>query len=111
MLIFVIHPWFSQGALHQNFSHYTDTFCAEFARLSFHSFAGDTTIREGLPTNVLVTLLSAIAFVNVWPKAASQGAGPNTRIYLNKSASNPVNISDFTSLGILQSQQIHLEQI
>jgi hypothetical protein len=98
LLLFVIHPWFSKGALHQNFARYTDIFCAEFARLTFLSFAQDGTTREGLPTNDLVKLLSAVAFINVWPQASSRGAGPSVRLYLNPNATHTIVPTDLAAL-------------
>jgi hypothetical protein len=111
MLFFVIHPWFSQGPLHQNFSGYTDAFCAEFARLTFLSFSQDGTIREGLRTNDLVNLLSAVTFINVWPQASSHGSGPIVRIYLNPNALHTIASADLAAVGIRLGPQISIPQI
>jgi hypothetical protein len=111
MLFFVIHPWFSQGPLHQNFANYTDTFCAEFARLTFLSFDQHNTVRAGLPTNALVKLLSALAFINVWPQASSKGAGPTARIYLNPNAIHRIMPADLAALGTKLGPPISITQI
>ena len=111
MLFFVIHPWFSQEPLHQNFSGYTDAFCAEFARLTFLSFSQDGTMREGLPTNDLVKLLSAVAFINVWPQASSQGAGPSARIYLNPNAIHTIAAGELAAVEIRLGAQISITQV
>jgi hypothetical protein len=111
MLFFVIHPWFSQGPLHQNFAGYTDAFCAEFARLTFLSFSQDGTIREGLPTSDLVKLLSAVAFINVWPQASSQGADPSARIYLNPNAIHTIAAGELAAVEIRFGAQISITQV
>jgi hypothetical protein len=111
MLFFVIHPWFSQGPLHQNFEQHTDNFCTELARVTFLSFDHDHTIREGLPTHELVRLLSAIAFINVWPQPSSQGAGPTARLYLNPNALHPVEQPDLDFLQQRLGAQISITQM
>jgi hypothetical protein len=95
MLFFVMHPWFSQGSLHQNFAGFTGTFCQEFARQTFDTFNSAQTLPEGMPTADLVKLLSAIAFINVWPEAASKGRGPQSRIYLNPHATHKLDAAEF----------------
>jgi hypothetical protein len=95
MLFFVVHPWFSQGSLHQNFSGYTDRFCLELSRQTFVTFNSDLTLREGVPTADLVKLLSAIAFINVWPEIVSKGRGPQSRIYLNRHATHKLDATEF----------------
>jgi hypothetical protein len=111
MLFFLIHPWFSQGPLHQNFEQHTDIFCAEFARLTFLSFDHDHTIREGLPTHELVKFISGIAFINVWPQVSSQGTGPMARLYLNPRAGHPVERADFDFLQSKQGIQIDIAKL
>jgi hypothetical protein len=110
ILFFVIHPWFTQGPLF-HFAGNHDIFCTEFARLTFQSFDQDQTVREGMPTNQLVKLLSAIAFINVWPEPPSQDIGPTARMYLNATALHPIVPADFASLQTRLGTQISIAQI
>lgn len=95
MLFFMVHPWFSQGNLHQNFDGHVDKFGLEFARQTFYSFNADTAIREGMPTCDLVKLLSGIAFINVWPDPSCKGKGAEYRIYLNPHATHKLATIEF----------------
>lgn len=110
ILFFVIHPWFTQGPLF-HFAGNHDIFCTEFARLTFQSFDHDTTVREGMPTNQLVKLLSAIAFINIWPEPPAQDIGPTARIYLNATALHPIVPAEFASLRTRLGTQISITQI
>ena len=101
ILFFVIHPWFSKGAIHQNFAGYTDQFCRKLCDLTFDSFCKDQTLLFGLEKRELAKLLSGIAFINVWPQSSSMGSGASSRIFLNRNALFPLNRSDF---GQLQDQ-------
>jgi hypothetical protein len=95
VLFYIIHPWFSQGMLHQNFGGFVDDFTRSFAELTFKSFEQDTTPYEGLPTNEIMRLLSAIAFINVWPEKSSAGQGPTARFLLNPNARWPLSVESF----------------
>lgn len=90
VLIYIVHPWFSQGTMHQNFAGFVDDFARHFAECTFTSFQQDTTIVDGLPKHEVANLLSAVAFVNVWPQASSAGSGPTARILLNPHARWPM---------------------
>jgi len=98
MLLFVIHPWFSKGKLHQNFCGYTDRFCREFSRLAFHSFSDDTSLLEGMQKRQLTKLLAGIGFINAWTEKSSKGRGPSSRIFLNPNALNRLVQADFASI-------------
>jgi hypothetical protein len=98
LLFFVIHPWFSNGSLHQNFSNYTDNFCKTLARLTFKSFGDDKTILYGIEKCELAKLLSGVAFINVWPEKSSMGKGASSRVFLNTAAQNPLGPKDFSML-------------
>jgi hypothetical protein len=87
-----------------------DIFCTEFARLIFQSFDHDTTIREGMPTNQLVKLLSAIAFISAWPEPPSQNIGPTARMYLNATALHKIVPADLVSLQTRLGTQISITQ-
>ncbi len=97
-LIFVVHPWFSMGSLHQNFVGYTDQFCKKLAELTFQSFANDQDVLFGEKKSDLAKLLSSLVFINVWPEESSRGKGAMHRVYINKSAIHPLNKSDFIDL-------------
>jgi hypothetical protein len=111
MLFFIVHPWFSQGPLHQNFEQHTDIFCTELSRLTFLSFDHEYILRDGLPTHELVKLLSAIAFIDVWPQPSSRGTGPTARLYLNPNALYPVKQSDLHFLQQRLGAQISITQM
>ena len=111
ILFFVIHPWFSQGSLHQNFSGYTDSFCKNLSRLTFTSFANDQTIVFGLEKRDLAKLLSGIAFINVWPQNSSMGSGASSRIFLNKNARYPLNLPDFKQVSAIMGNNLMLEEV
>jgi hypothetical protein len=110
ILIFVIHPWFTQGPLF-HFPENHDIFCTEFARLIFQSFDHDTTIREGMPTNQFVKHLSAITFISVWPEPPSQDIGPTARVYLNATGLHQIVPADLASLQTRLGTQISITQI
>jgi hypothetical protein len=109
MLFFVIHPWFSKGALHQNVFGYADDFTRGLAELTFTSFEQDVALREGLPTRDLARLLSAIAFINVWPQSSSAGQGPTARIHLNPNANAPLSVASFGPLARRLGSALHIE--
>jgi hypothetical protein len=97
MLIFVIHPWFSQGELHQNFASFVDRFTEELARLAFFSFAGDKTLAGGIPREKAAKLLSGLVFLNGWPETGTDAPRPNPfcRIFLNGGAKHGLTVDDF----------------
>jgi|GEM_PF-2028168 len=97
VLFYIIHPWFSQGVLHQNFGSFVDEFTRSFAELTFKSFEQDTTPCQGLPKNEIMRLLSAVAFINVWPQKSSAGQGPSARFLLNPNARWPLSAESFVS--------------
>jgi hypothetical protein len=111
LLLFVIHPWFSQGELHQNFGGFVDTFARELARLVFLGFRHDATPLEGMPTSDAVKLLSAIAFLNVWPEEMGNEKRPSCRVYLNPIAVHPLERSDFASTEAVLGDDILIERI
>ena len=110
-LFFVIHPWFSQGNLHQNFDGYTDRFCKEFARLAFHSFSTDTALLEGMEKREITRLLSGIGFINVWQERSSKGRGPSNRIFLNSNARNPLEHKDFASIQLHFGNDLTIDEL
>jgi hypothetical protein len=96
LLMFVIHPWFSQGELHQNFGSFVDTFTEELSRLAFFSFEGDKTFVEGIPREDAARLLSGLVFLNGWPAIGTDAPRPNPfcRIFLNGSAKHGLEVAD-----------------
>lgn len=97
MLVFVIHPWFSQGELHQNFGNFVDIFTEELARLAFQSFAQDQTQEMGMARAELTRLLSGLVFLNGWPPEGTDAPRPEPfcRIFLNGEAKNKLKVSQF----------------
>jgi hypothetical protein len=78
ILIFVVHPWFNALSIHNDFAGVDTTFTRSLARRAFMQFSVDptplTSIAKHVPAAVTLAdasrLLSAIFFVNVWPKEA-----------------------------------------
>lgn len=97
MLVFVIHPWFSQGDLHQNFGNFVDRFTEELARLAFLSFAQDQTQEMGMARAELMRLLSGLVFLNGWPPEGTDAPRPKPfcRIFLNGEAKHKLKVSRF----------------
>jgi hypothetical protein len=97
LLVFVIHPWFSQGELHQNFATFVDWFTEELSRLAFHSFENDTTLVEGIPRAEAAKLLSGLVFLNGWPETGTDAPRPHPfcRIFLNGGAKRALKVSHF----------------
>jgi hypothetical protein len=75
ILIFVIHPWFNNLSIHDDFAGTDTTFTRSLARRAFMQFTSDSTpvnsICDNVPSEITFAdashLLSAIFFVNVWP--------------------------------------------
>lgn len=93
----MIHSWFSQGELHQNFGSFVDHFTQELSRLAFFSFAGDKTLVEGIPKGDAAELLSGLVFLNGWPETGTDAPRPNPfcRIFLNGRAKHALDVADF----------------
>ena len=113
MLVFVIHPWFSQGELHQNFVGFVDRFAKELARLAFLSFRNDPTVVEGVPASDAAKLLSGLVFLNGWPAEGTDAPRPRPfcRIYLNPIATHPLTRSDFSSIEATFGDDVVVEEI
>ena len=111
MLFFVIHPWFSQGNMHQNFGGYVDAFTEKLAEVAFLSFRDDHAPIDGVPKSELAQHLSGIAFLNVWPDAETRGAGPSSRIYLNPEARFPLEPSDFCAIEAAFGDDVRVKRI
>jgi hypothetical protein len=113
MLVFVIHPWFSQGELHQNFAGFVDTFTKELAKLAFLSFRNDSTLVEGVQTSDVAKLLSGLVFLNGWPADGTDAQRPRPfcRIYLNPIAAHPLTRSDFSSIEDTFGHDVVVDEI
>jgi hypothetical protein len=96
-LVFVVHPWFGGGRLHQNFIGTTDRFAKALATGAFQSFVNDMTLVEGIPRAEAVKLLSGLVFLNGWPATGTDAPQPKPfcRIYLNGGAQHGLTVSDF----------------
>jgi len=96
-LVFVVHPWFGGGQLHQNFIGTTDRFAKALATGAFQSFVNDATLVEGIPRAEAVKLLSGLVFLNGWPATGTDAPQPMPfcRIYLNGGAQHGLTVSDF----------------
>jgi hypothetical protein len=113
MLVFVIHPWFSQGELHQNFGNFVDIFTEELARLAFQSFAQDQTQEMGVARAELARLLSGLVFLNGWPPAGTDAPRPEPfcRIFLNGEAKHKLKVSQFAEFKKLFGNGVVVKRI
>jgi hypothetical protein len=113
ILFFVIHPWFSQGELHQNIGEFVDTFTRELAKLVFLSFQDNHTLVEGVPRSQVAKLLSGLIFLNVWPEAGTDAARPrpSCRVYLNPIAKHPLKRSGFSFIEAALADDVMVEEI
>ena len=76
ILIYVVHPWFNALSIHSDFAGVDTAFTRSLARRAFMQFSTDSTplasIARHVPAATTIAdasrLLSAIFFVNVWPK-------------------------------------------
>lgn len=98
ILIFLVHPWFNALSIHNDFAGVDTMFTRSLARRAFMQFSEDSTpltsIAKDVPAAVTLAdasrLLSAIFFVNVWPKEADPSityAMPSW-LYLNPRATH-----------------------
>jgi hypothetical protein len=113
ILVFVIHPWFSQGDLHENFAEFVDRFTRELARLAFLSFRNDPTVVDGVPASDAIKLLSGLIFLNGWPGEGTDAPKPRPfcRIYLNPIAAHPLKRLDFSSIEAAFGGGVAVEEI
>jgi hypothetical protein len=78
ILILVVHPWFNAGSISSDFAGVDTIFTRSLARRAFMQFSADSTrldsVAKHVPADVTLAdasqLLSAIFFINVWPKEA-----------------------------------------
>jgi hypothetical protein len=113
-LLYVIHPWFNAGAIHNDFAGVDTTLTRSLARRAFMQFSNDATPLLGtcdkVPPATTIgdasRLRSAIFFVNVWPSDADQNAAQRlpSWLYINPRATNPIGR---TSLSLFQAQNPH----
>jgi hypothetical protein len=113
LLVLVIHPWFSQGELHQNFAQFVDVFTKELSRLAFQSFQNDAAPVEGLPRAEAAKLLSGLVFLNGWPATGTDAPRPRPfcRIFLNSLAAHRLVREDFASFEAAFPNDITVEEI
>lgn len=114
ILIFVVHPWFNQSAIFSNFADVDSTFTRALARRAFMQFTNDhsslNTICKEVGKTVTISdaakLLSAIIFVNAWPKDVplDRSTMPSS-IYVNPRASYPLNS---VQVALLRSSDPHI---
>ena len=103
LLIFVLHPWLNQLAIHNDFSNSDSTFTRTFARRAFMQFTHDvreiSTVCKEISRHVTLGeashLLSGIMFLNVWPFESYPNGSTESKpvpswIYLNPRATNKI---------------------
>ena len=104
ILMFVVHPWFNALSIHNDFAGADTAFTRSLARRAFMQFSADSTplisIAGGVRANATLAeasrLLSAIFFLNVWPKEADPTityAMPSW-LYLNPRAAHRLTFAD-----------------
>jgi hypothetical protein len=113
IVLYVIHPWFSAGVIHNDFAGMDTMLTRSLARRTFMQFSQDTTpladvcdsAAPGTTMQDAAALLSGIFFVNVWP----QDAGDTKRrypswLYLNPRATHRLSLS---SLSLFRIENLH----
>ena len=98
-MIFVIHPWFNDSAIFNNFGGGDVAFARAFARRAFMQFTHDSQplnevckeVGADITFSDAAKLLSAIIFVNAWPDShkLDRETMPSA-VYLNPRASHPI---------------------
>jgi hypothetical protein len=104
LLIFVLHPWLNQLAIHKDIFNNDSIFTRSFSRRAFMQFTYDKTEVRTLCKEISSTatladaaqLLSGIMFLNVWPSDAypsksSESHSVPSWIYLNPRATHKIN--------------------
>ena len=104
ILIFVLHPWFNQSAIHHDFANSDTMFTRALARRTFIQFSNDNRfvdtvcdkVASGTTFADAAKLLSAIVFLNVWPNdqyppGSSESKPTPSWVYLNPRALHPLN--------------------
>jgi hypothetical protein len=102
ILLLVVHPWFNSLSIHNDFGGVDTIFTRSLARRAFMQFSGDTRrlgatakakhVPAGATLADASRLLSAIFFINVWPKEAD----PSIKyvlpswLYMNPRAAHPL---------------------
>jgi hypothetical protein len=99
ILIFVIHPWFNDSAIFNNFGGGDIAFARAFTRRAFMQFTHDSqplrTVCNEVGADITFSdaakLLSAVIFVNAWPDGhkLDRETMPSA-VYLNPRASHPI---------------------
>jgi len=103
ILIFVVHPWFNALSIHNDFAGVDTTFTRSLARRAFMQFSADsrplTSIAKHVPNDVTLAdasrLLSALFFINVWPREADPSITypMPSWLYFNPRATHPFPVS------------------
>jgi hypothetical protein len=113
ILIFVVHPWFNALSIHNDFAGIDTIFTRSLARRAFMQFSTDsrrlgvTANAKQVPAAVTLAdasrLLSAIFFINVWPKDADPSITyiMPSWLYVNPRATHRLPPG---SLGIFRAQ-------
>ena len=99
ILIFVVHPWFNALSIGNDFAGVDTTFTRSLARRAFMQFSADsrplTSIAKHVPNDVTLAdasrLLSALFFINVWPREADPSITDPmpSWLYFNPRATHP----------------------
>jgi hypothetical protein len=115
ILIFVVHPWFNGLSIHNDFGGVDTTFTRSLARRAFMQFSNDSTPLRSIAGEVspdatfgdASRLLSAMLFINVWPKKPEDNATyqPPSWVYLNPRATHRI---DSGSMGIFRTHETAL---
>lgn len=112
LLIFALHPWFNQLTIHNDFAGHDSAFTRAFARRTFMQFTQDMRSVRTVCSEITgsttfadaASLLSGIAFLNVWPfdlypSGSSENNPVPSWIYLNPRASHKAPQSTLRMLG------------
>jgi len=114
LLIFVIHRWFNQSVIFNDFAGLDSVFTRALARRAFMQFTNDSSplnaickkVGNTATTSDAAKLLSAIIFVNAWPEDAplDRPTMPSS-IYSNPRATHPLNS---VQVALLRSSNPHI---
>jgi hypothetical protein len=101
ILIYLLHPWFNALSIHNDFAGMDTAFTRAFSRRAFMQFSTDSTALSSVADNVppgatladASRLLSAMFFVNAWPKEADPTITYTmpSWLYLNPRAAHPLS--------------------
>ncbi|MBS0250468.1 MAG: hypothetical protein JSR78_05325 [Proteobacteria bacterium] len=96
-LFFVIHPWVSGSAFHQNFDGSLDAFLRVFSERVFRQFLGDQNPILGVTKDQASRLLTGMIFIHAWEDVPPV-TPPRYRCLPNPNAANKAPVAAIDAL-------------